>query len=152
MELYEWQPRSLCFTLLTCLILIQPADAARKTRYHLCLYFFWCEHKLGGFHVISHSNSKSVGWKFPVNTKLNIAGFDFWKYPVCQYPCFACEVSHIHFCPPPQHPWQWLFLKLEQDRLVCVLYFLLVLWQIRYHPNDVNTLNFSLVSSDFLRS
>lgn len=46
------------------LILAQPVDAARKTRYHLCLAFgfglgFLCEHKLGSFRVISHKDPKT---------------------------------------------------------------------------------------------
>lgn len=110
---------------------------------------FLCEHELGGFPVISCSNSKSVEWKLSVTSKLSISMFN-----VCKHPCvwwYLCFVSGTHFCILPQHPWHWIFLKLEHDTLRGVLSFLMSLCYMTYHPNNVDFF-FLLVSSDFLSS
>lgn len=100
-----------------------------------CIFFFLCEDKVGGFHVISYTNSKSAEWKLPVTSKVNISMFDVYKHPAWRCLCF---VSDTHFCILPQHPWQWIFLKLEHDTLRGVLYFLMLLWQMSHHPNNID--------------
>lgn len=95
----------------------------------------------------------SVHIFFSFNVNINLVGFmsfhtvtptlwnkNFQSLPNWTFQCLMCEhpVWWYHFCVLPQHPWQCIFLKLEHDTLRGGLCFLMMLWQMSYHPNDVD--------------